>query len=335
MGQPINVDELAAAWRALGDGEGSGWRTIPVASGSPCPILAGRHFPGNHEALVLGFKAVAPTEPFPAGKGFAVAEARITTGQPDLKWFALTRQPSGSLELFVKVTTDVIDLIRRHNGVNDSRLLQVFIRRIRAWQSFMERSSDGLLSAESELGLVGELLVLESLIEKGVAHERAVEAWLGPLDGLHDFQFRTGAIEVKATVTAGSFRARIGSLEQLEDSSLGPLFLAAVRMELTESGTALPELVERIRGLLSSEAAALTAFEDRLIHAHFLTSHAALYTRRFRTLTIRILSVNDRFPRITRATVPEAVLNARYKLDLDRVVGFDVTQDTVLATLGA
>lgn len=336
MGQLIDVDELAAAWRALADEAASdGWRTIPVASGAPCPVLAGRHFPGNDEALILGFKTPAPANNLPEGRGFTVAEARIKTGQPEIKWFALTRQPSGSLDLFLKVATDVIDLIRSHKGANDGRLFQVFIRRLRAWQAFMERSSESVLSAESELGLLGELVFLESLLQKGMAADTVIDAWLGPLDGLQDFQFRSGAIEVKATVTAGSFRATIGSLDQLEDSPLGPLFLAGVRMALAESGFSLPELVERIRGLLGAEATALPAFEDRLIHAHYLASHAESYMRRFRTSGIRVMAIKDGFPRITRETVPGAVLDARYKLDLDRVAGFDVPLDTVLELFGA
>src|SRR5688572_29231179 len=46
-------EELVAAWRALaGDQAAEGWRTIPIVPVGPCRLLAGRHFPGNEEALL-------------------------------------------------------------------------------------------------------------------------------------------------------------------------------------------------------------------------------------------------------------------------------------------
>ena len=46
-------EALLAAWRALADTTSqSGWRFIPIATHACCQLRAGRHFPGNEEALL-------------------------------------------------------------------------------------------------------------------------------------------------------------------------------------------------------------------------------------------------------------------------------------------
>jgi hypothetical protein len=51
---------------------------------------------------------------------------------------------------------------------DDAALLHHFLARIRAWQDFMRRGDDGMLSPEAELGLYGELEFLEGLISCGL-----------------------------------------------------------------------------------------------------------------------------------------------------------------------
>jgi hypothetical protein len=81
------------------------------------------------------------------------------------------------------------------------------------------------LSPESEIGLVGELTLLRVIIDAGVPPVTAIESWVGPFDGVQDFNLGTGSLEVKATLSMTGFPAKIGSLEQLDDFVRQPLFL--------------------------------------------------------------------------------------------------------------
>jgi hypothetical protein len=68
-------DEFALAWNSLsGSADDIGWRTIGIASAGPCVLSAGRHFPGNQEALLAGFSAatIGAAEKLPDGQGFSV-----------------------------------------------------------------------------------------------------------------------------------------------------------------------------------------------------------------------------------------------------------------------
>lgn len=328
--------EFLAAWRALtGNPEEEGWRTIPVAYGGPCRLLAGRRFPGNEEALLVGFTSIGvPQEDqLPQGRGFLVSRVYLGDDLANQVWVALCRQYVGSLDLFSMMTDDIVCMLEGHRGANDEGLFQIFQARIRAWQDFMRR--EGVLSPEAEVGLFGELELLRTLLSAGISVTVAVDAWKGPLDGIQDFRIGTGAIEVKSTVSSSSFTALVGSLDQLDNSLIRPLFLAGVRLVvLTTSGRTLPEQVGEMRDQMSGEPAARAAFDSRLISAGFLAVDAERYTRKFSCVGIRILHVSEGFPRLTRANVAIGISKACYEIDFDLVSTGEVGIEHVLGQLG-
>jgi hypothetical protein len=315
-------EELLAAWRALaGQIADEGWRTIPVALGGPCRLRAGRHFPGNEEALLVGFtsESVPPADQLPQGRGFLVSHADIEDEGESCRWIALRRQSAGSLDLFAMMVVDVVTTLAGLSRGKDGRTMQVFLSRIRAWQDFMRRGSDDTLSAEAEVGLFGEIEFLRQLFAAGLPATVSIEAWKGPLDELQDFRLGTGAIEVKSTLSNQGFPAAIGSLEQLDDSLVHPLYLVGVRLAIKAAGITLAELISDIRDSLVDDPAAFAAFNTRLLHAGYFDQFAERYTRRFACVAIRLLTVCEGFPRLTRGSVATAIRDARYEVDLDLV----------------
>ena len=330
-------DELLAAWRALtGHCADEGWRTIPVAFGGPCRIRAGRHFPGNEEALLVGFSSghIPPADQLPQGRGFLVSRADIEDEGTNLWWIALRRQSAGSLDLFAMMVVDVVGTLAGLANVNDGRTMQVFLARIRAWQEFMRRGADGVLSEEAEVGLFGEIEFLQQLIAAGLPPTVTIDAWKGPLDELQDFRVGTGAFEVKSTLSSRGFPAVIGSLEQLDDSLINPLYLVAVRLALGASGVTLPEKISDIRDSLTDDSPALACFNTRLLHAGYFNEFAERYIRRFTCTGSRLLRVCDDFPRLTRGSVAIAIREARYGIDLDLVPDGDIGLLDSLMQLG-
>lgn len=331
-------EDLLAAWRALtGEVEQEGWRTIAIAEGGRCRILAGRHFPGNEEAVLVGLLSVATPSAatLPAGNGFTVKTVDLGPASEGRNWFGLVRQPAGRLDFFAMMSNDVVVTLNTSEQVEDRRLLEIFLNRVRAWQSFMERDNEGTLSAEAEIGLHGELVVLHSILASGVNPEIAIQAWLGPLDGIQDFRFTGGAIEVKATISTGTFPATVSSLDQLDETMVSILFLAGVRLKLEPSGQNLSQRVAGVRELLQHDPAALAAFETRLLHAGYFPGLADRYPRAFTHDTTRIFKVSDGFPRLTHGLVPAPVRRARYEIDLDLVAFEDTPLRKVLTLTGA
>jgi hypothetical protein len=332
--------ELLAAWRALAGGStatAAGWRTIPVAAGGPCRLLAGRRFPNNEESLVVGFRTVRlpAAEVLPHGRGFLVVRAELDQDNDSVIWIALCRQSSGNLDLFAMMADDIVATLSGLRELAEEHLFRAFLARIAAWQDFMRRGGDGVLGPEEELGLFGELEVLVALIAAGVPPAHAVDAWQGPLDGVQDFPLGTGAIEVKTTVHAvGVFPAKVGSLEQLDDGVTQPMYLAGVRLVLRHEGRSLPDEVATVRQLLVAEPAVLNVFDRRLLHGGFLDATAERYTRRFSLVSIRVLPIGPAFPRLTRSDVSLGIRRAQYEVDLDRVATADVPLTDALLKLG-
>lgn len=337
MAQLSDRDELVAAWRALvGDGNGTGWRTIAVASAGSCRLRAGRHFPGNEEAFLVGFTSIEMPSSIqlPQGQGFAVSWADLGAESEGRTWIALCKEGAGDLDLFSTMADDVRTTLRALRNADARAGLQAFLSRIRAWQDFMRKGADSLLSPEAEVGLFGELQLLDALVSAGLPAWQAIDCWQGPLDGLHDFPLGTGAIEVKSTASPAGFMAKIGSLEQLDDSLIRPLYLAAVRLAQTDSGRTLPEYADHLRTRMADDDLALSHFNSRLLHAGLRDAHAEKYTRRFTLINYRLIRVTDGFPRLTAGNVALPIRQAKYELDLDLVPAQSVELEEVLLETG-
>jgi hypothetical protein len=296
-------------------------------------LCAGRRFPAREEALLAGFyKAVVPAaEPLPDGHGFSVE--RIDPRLDGKTWLALTRRSTGSIELFLAMACDVADALDAATGADGQRLLRIFLGRVRAWQEFMRKGVQPL-GPEAEIGLIGELKVLSSIIEAGVSAAIACEAWVGPLDGRRDFEVGTGGLEIKTTLSASGFPARIGSLDQLDDTVRQPLFFGGVRLRQAASGQGLPDFVEEMKDIVRGDAEAERLLSDRLIAAGYFDAHASSYSRRFVHAGLRVLRVAEGFPRLTPACVPFGVVRASYEIDLDKVPAPSLEIDTALKELG-
>ncbi|WP_431025471.1 PD-(D/E)XK motif protein [Halomonas sp. H5] len=317
MARPI--EEFAAAWDALSGRKGSsgGWRGISVAPAGPCEFLAARRFPGNEEALLARFPTarLASSERLPVGGGFEVM--RADPSGDGKTWIALSRKESGSPELFAEMVSDVAGAMDAEVAGGEEHILKTMLRRVRMWQQFMSRGSPPL-GPEAELGLAGELTFMALLLDVGVSTETVLEGWAGPDNAPQDFILGDGAIEVKATLSIAGFPAKIGSLEQLDDATVSPLFLAALRFTREEGGLSLSEIVSDLERRLVGEPGAVAFLHERLLIAGYVKSHASAYTRRFEVKEVQVYKIIEGFPRLTLGSIPDGVYRAVYEIDLDR-----------------
>lgn len=328
------IDEFILAWNALSDTSGiQGWRGIPVFLAGPCSVMAGRKFPDNLEAFLAGFVNTGLPFPrnLPEGIGFSVSQAVIP--DDDRIWIALTRKQSGDLQMFVEMVGDVAGAMDAVSSCGEKRILDEFLGRIKAWQEFMRRDQQAL-GTEAEIGLVGELILLLKLFSEGISPHYGVESWKGPLDGVQDFLLGSGAIEVKTTLSSQGFLARIGSLDQLDDSILRPIFICGVRLSLGESGQSLNELIAKVKELLTGNGSAERLFSGRLLAAGYFEFHSTQYVRRFLLSEIRFLEVERDFPRIFSGNVPHGIRRVTYEIDLDLVPGGVISLNEALKKLG-
>jgi hypothetical protein len=328
------IDDIKIAWASLLNLEGeAGWRSISIAAMGSTFLRAAVCLPGREQALLVGIggASLPATEKLPDGAGFVVE--RLEPSEDGRTWLALTRTSPGDFDMFATMVSDVLAVIQAEAAGGANRLLRMFLGRIRAWQEFMRKGST-VLGPEAEIGLVGELLVLGSLINLGLAAPAAVESWVGPIRGVQDFHIGSGAIEVKATLSMVGFPIKIGSLDQLDTNIRQPLFVAGVQLVQSDSGRSLSDVVEQTKNALQNDVGVLALLDDRLLAAGYIHAHAERYQRRFELVNLRVREVDGNFPRLVAGNVPAGVTWAMYEVDFDRVPGASVAMDEALKQLG-
>lgn len=310
---------LLTAWRALdGVSTANGWRTIDLEMMGNCRLLAGRRFPGNEEAILVGFStaSIPNDKSLPQAHGFCVNRLERNLLGDGNVWISLARVPAGTLDMFSLMAEDIVAFLKIRHADSEENILRAFLSRIHAWLNFMNRGSLDILSAEAEIGLFGELLVLQGLLETGIPPIDVINAWQGPVGGVQDFLIGSGAIEVKTTIAPASFPAKISSLEQLDTSLVQPIFIAGVRLILDDAGVTLPEFAYKLRSQIDPDAAARSLYENRLIQAGLLEAHSGSYVRKFRHSYTYVFAVEESFPRLSQENVPIEIRRAHYELDL-------------------
>lgn len=326
-------DGLACAWRALMWQEAEeDWRFVHLTTIGPVSVEAGCHFPVRREALIVSFLGACPVNSarLPQGQGFDVSCIEGQTVFVGRTAIALVRRPEGLPDIFAIMVVDILRTLEVVTSTMKRGVMETFLERVREWQAFMTRTHVPL-SSDAQIGLLGELWMLRLLMDTSLGSD-ALNCWLGPLRAAQDFHIREGAIEVKSTIQAGSFLARINSIEQL-DCDRTPTFLCAFRFEENIDGFSLADLVAQLR-MRFGQAGVRRGFEALLMIMGYLDEHAWLYERTLTLKEAKAFRVKGEMPRLTRAVLPVAIRSAAYVLDLDAVEEPQIRLPEVITEFG-
>lgn len=195
-------------------------------------------------------------------------------------------------------------------------------------------ASRGSLTTEQEVGLFGELVFLDFLVQT-IGAGPALAAWNGPTAEEHDFVFADAQIEVKST-SAERRRHVIHGLGQMVPVSGMPLTLLSVQLTVGADsvGLTLPQLVTKIRRMVGGYS---TIFDGKVEAAGWVDDSADLYSQVWQLRTTpRAFLVRDDFPALTPERVAKVVprssllSNVSYVIDLS-----DIPFDSLPAPMAA
>jgi hypothetical protein len=161
-----------------------------------------------------------------------------------------------------------------------------------------------VLSSDREVGLFGELTVVDYLIS-ALGRAQAVAGWRGPNGDEHDFDLGGEDLEVKSTLSEKRVHW-IGSLSQLEPTPGRSLWLLSVQLTtgLVDALT-IADLIVKLRSRLVG--ADLEAFEKKLYSAGWRDKYRTTTRRRFRMRsTPLLLPVDEAFPALTQDRIVAA-----------------------------
>ena len=162
------------------------------------------------------------------------------------------------------------------------------------WQSIL--ATRVRMNLQAEVGLLGELLVVQALLETATA---AAAAWRGGLGEEHDFGLADADVETKTT-TGEQRRHWIHGLGQLVPTGETPLWLLSLQLTRAGEGEGgrLPELIDDVRSLVSGHDR--TIIDQNIASAGWSEDQRDLVTDRWRLRTPPIaFHVGGDFPRLT------------------------------------
>lgn len=234
-------------------------------------------------------------------------------------------------EVFAQFCSELLDDIR-----DATSPAQATVTALDRWRRlFSEADGSGLLSEPRLIGLLAELLMVESLV--ALDPSRRIGVWTGPSGSQHDLRAGQSAVEVKGTLAREGRIVQISSIDQLAPPPGGTLHLAHYRFELDPKGESTPAVIERILDLGVEQ----TALADLLQLVGYRMAHSAHYgDRRYRVTDLRVYDVEGvAFPRIVPATfvggqVPPGTMKISYAVDLSNEPPIPLDADAVTALLG-
>jgi hypothetical protein len=299
---------IETLWNALRVGGGEA-RQQRVDANHPLDLYADFEPPDRPGLLLV--TSTRPPERF-AARSIDLVVGYRTDGRWSLR---MTLGAPALIGVFAELCRDIIEFTRL--GITDAQAGSAFLGRIERWRRLLDKGPPDL-SDSAARGLIGELTVLLSVILPELPPTSAIASWTGPLGTPQDFMLPTGRrLEVKAVDTYAD-SVRINGLEQLDPGG-DALKLVVVRLERTAAeapdAITLLDAIERVRGALAGEVGAIDDFDRLLAFAGWDA------TRDSGELAVRITgidghAVNDRFPRLVKATVRAGVIDASYIIRL-------------------
>lgn len=305
---------------------GHEWRAVALAVHAPVRFLAGIREPDEKLSLLLE----APLRSAPSSifrlqaEGITVADQRRF--EEDIYRLAISLESQDLRAVFEVLALDIIQVTRCASDVPGA--IATATRRLLAWQACLRSRQLGL-SREALVGLWGELALLQSLAGE-VGYPAALDAWEGPVDGLHDFVRHGIAIEVKSLFGVGNL-LRISRLDQLESKGLSRLLVARPKFREDREGKSLPAKVSEVRSEIALSAPVTKlALDEKLLRAGYLDSDDEQYdSLRLLLYELYAFEVARDFPRLTTSTVPSGIVDGSYAIDERAILSFRLDEATL------
>ena len=224
-------------------------------------------------------------------------------------------------QVFKELAADVVRRVSEGHGA-----MSAVSEAIHDFRRLLLQVRSGDVSREEVIGLLGELYMLDRLLERSTA---TLPAWVGWSGARHDFVNGAFSAEIKTMMRAHEPIVTINALDQLEIPLNGSLMLAHLIVEENADGDlSVPELVKNC--LAKVDDADL--FEERLASDGYDVNEPGGWSRfRFSMNEWNCYSVVEGFPRIVSSLfkdgrVPIGVSHIRYRLNLNNASSFLIDQ---------
>ena len=164
-------------------------------------------------------------------------------------------------EEYLVLCKDLIQVSAEENSEQEA--LRSILERFRHWKAMLERKSN---SSDQFKGVLGELIMIEELVEQGYEIKEVLNSWSGPEYLEQDFSLPGAWFEVKA-VGSNAMVVKISSAGQLDHPGEGWLYVYCID-SADPSGVdsiSVKSFSEKLKKtIMNNDVEARTLFDDKL-----------------------------------------------------------------------
>lgn len=288
-------------------------------------FAATNHITGNHLYI---FETSKNTK-FPEFKNFKFKGLFIEILEFDetkeLHIYLLDNQLKDIFSLFIE---NIVEEISK--SVTENEALIETSNVVLKWKKLFDKINFQGLTVERQKGLIGELLLFNSLFDEDYSIDKLLESWTGPDYEDKDFLFGSIGIEVKLTSSKVP-KVKISSERQLDSANLTKLYLVLyVVEEVKDKGFSLNSIIEQIRVKINNNKNALKFFNERLLLVGYFDEDFENYKRQYAFRKRNFYEVTTDFPKLVSSDLPIGLFDAKYNIELSAIEQFLVSNESIL-----
>lgn len=193
------------------------------------------------------------------------------------------------------------------NKFDNEKVNENIIEKANKWWEEWKKLLGNVLKSERDYDFLGELLALNYVLNEDT---NATYSNLAS----HDIELPEYSIEVKTTTEKYNAEIHVNSQYQLENNTDMPLKLIFVRLEKSQIGYSINDVIESLK---------LKNFDINNLNRLEKIGTSSI-NEKYRILEARLYNIDDKFPKITLSTLknnelPKGIIKIEYIVDLDDI----------------
>lgn len=232
---------------------------------------------------------------------------------------------SENIEVFYRLCLDIIGFYGEFEKTSDEEILESLFFRVGKWHSLFKISPENFGESQ-QIGLLGELTIINDTLLKKFNYKKVLKIWRGPIPEPQDFISSSWALEIKSQWMISEPIVSISSLKQL-DTQNGLIFLNhrkfKVASEKADGKISLNNQVGNILDEIGGDNF-YTQYFMSMLHGLGFDETASYADIEYVLCQSAYYQVIDGFPCLMRSKLPEPVISATYKLDLNSLNQFKI-----------
>lgn len=234
-------------------------------------------------------------------------------------------------KIFIRLCEDLESV---DNNGSTQEIADNISARLEQWVYFLSRARATTIPLRTQIGLVGELEFIRTLLEANCPTETVLEWWLGPDGNAKDFVLPKISYEIKS-VLIDDDTVTISNKDQLDISDGKPLLLSVYEMIESSKGKNVMEIaLELISRYFNHNKNLKAIFERKLLSLNMNIMEKYENLHKFEQIGIKYYTVTEEFPKLTTSDIPSGITDVKYKISLAAIAEHATTFDNSMITKG-